>query len=146
MKSKHSLSNKKQRKRGTLAPAPKYKHYLILPVVLAEEHNIYLTSRKQHITMRSVSCVLLGFPFYPRRSVTNLQVPAAHSEEINFTAKKGSWTAAPLARRMMNVDGAGETSLRIQTVPSVCLSVSLAGNKPATYTKELFCLRRFSLN
>lgn len=82
--------------------------------------------------MRSVSCVLLHFP-----SVTNLQVPAAHSEEINFTAKKGSWTGAPLARRMMNVDGAGETFLRIQTVPSVCLSVSLAGNKPATYTKGI---------
>lgn len=31
-------------------------------------------------------------------------------------------------------------SLRMQTVPSVCLSVSLAGNRPPTYTKEVFCL------
>lgn len=30
------------------------------------------------------------------------------------------------------------TFLRIQTVPSVCLNVSLAGNRPPTYTKEVF--------
>lgn len=37
-----------------------------------------------------------------------MQVPATHSEEINLKAKKGSWTATLLARKMINVDETGE--------------------------------------
>lgn len=75
-------------------------------------------------------------------TVTRLQVPTTHSEEINLTAKKGSWTANRLAHKMISVDETGEPFYRIQTVPSVCLSVSLSGNRPPTYTKEVFCLVR----
>ena len=92
------------------------------------------------VAKTSASCVV--FHFLPQSSVTSLQVPTTHSEEINLKAKKGGWTATPLARKMINVDETGEPFLGIQTVPSVCLSVSLAGNGAPMYTKEVFCLVR----
>lgn len=67
-------------------------------------------SQQQQITKTSDSCVFL-FTFFSRVtycSVTSLQVPTTHSEEINLKAKKGSWTATTLAHKMINVDETGE--------------------------------------
>lgn len=67
-------------------------------------------------------CLLCVFSVHllPLESLTSLQVPTTHSEEINLKAKKGSWTVTPLAHTMINVDETGELSW--DTNIAICLS------------------------
>lgn len=82
------------------------------------------------------------FTFIPPRvtfcSATTLQVPTTHSEEINLQAKKRKLDCYPSGTEN---DKRGWNGRKLffaghkQSVPSVCLSVSLAGNRPPNVYK-----------
>lgn len=89
-----------------------------------------------HTVSFRLLCVFV-FTFIPPRvtfcSATTLQVPTTHSEEINLQAKKRKLDCYPSGTEN---DKRGWNGRKLffaghkQSVPSVCLSVSLAGNGP----------------